>query len=342
VVPPPIGKFYFLDLAPGRSFVEHAVEHGIQTFTLSWRNATREHAEWGIDAYAQRVLDAIDEVREVTGQDEINLIGFCAGGIVATVALNELAARGERKVASASFGVTLLDWGGNNPINVFRSRTVRRLARWSSRRKGVIDARTMGGAFTWMRPDDLIWKYWVNNYLLGQDPPAFDILAWNADGTNLPARLHKEFLDVFGNNPLPNSGSRCYLKAPVALSSIDLPTFVVGAVNDHLTPWRGTYRTTELLGGESTYVLSNAGHIAALVNPPTNRKASYFVGPRSGEVDASAWRAGAVERPGSWWSAWVEWTAERAGQKVDAPHGLGSAGHPVLGAAPGEYVLATG
>ena len=340
VVPPPIGKFYFLDLAPGRSFIEHAVSQGIQTFTLSWRNPSREHATWGVDAYAERVLAAIDEVRAITGQDQINIIGFCAGGIVATVALNELAARGEEKVATASFGVTLLDWGGDNPINVFRSRAVRRLARWSSRRKGVIDARTMGGAFTWMRPDDLIWKYWVNNYLLGEDPPPFDILAWNADGTNLPARLHTEFLDIFGNNPLPTKCARQYLDAPVDLATIKLPTFVVGAVNDHLTPWRGTYRTTELLGGDSTFVLSNAGHIAALVNPPTSRKASYFEGPRAGEVDASTWRAGAVEKRGSWWTAWANWTAARAGDRVAAPSGLGNELHPVMGSAPGEYVLA--
>jgi polyhydroxyalkanoate synthase len=340
VVPPPIGKFYFLDLAPGRSFIEHAVGQGIQTFTLSWRNPTREHAGWGVDAYARRVLAAVDEVRAITGQDQIDVIGFCAGGIVATVALNELAASGKEKVATASYGVTLLDWGGDNPINVFRSRAVRRLGRWSSRRKGVIDARTMGGAFTWMRPDDLIWKYWVNNYLLGQDPPAFDILAWNADGTNLPATLHKEFLDIFGNNPLPTKCSRQYLSAPVDLGNIKLPTFVVGAVNDHLTPWRGTYRTTELLGGESTFVLSNAGHIAALVNPPTSRKASYFVGPKSGEVNASAWRAGAVERQGSWWTEWADWTRARAGELVPAPAELGSEEYPVLGSAPGEYVLA--
>jgi polyhydroxyalkanoate synthase len=338
VIPPPIGRYYFLDLAPGRSFVEHAVNRGIQTFMLSWRNPTRREAAWGIDEYAQRVLDAIDEVREIAGQDEVNLVGFCAGGIISTIALNALAARGEQKVASASYAVTLLDWGGANPVNVFSSRAVRTLARWNSRRKGIIDARTMGGAFTWMRPDDLVWKYWVNNYLLGEDPPPFDILAWNADGTNLPAKLHAELLDIFGNNPLPSAEARTYLDAKIDLSSIMQPNFVIGAVNDHLTPWRGTYRTTELMGGETTYVLSNAGHIAALVNPPSNPKASYFTGVGAGSVDASTWRRSAIEQQGSWWDAWADWTIGHSGAEVAAPTALGSQAHPMLADAPGTFV----
>jgi polyhydroxyalkanoate synthase len=338
VVPPPIGRFYFLDLAPGRSFVEHSVSRGIQTFMLSWRNPTKKQADWGIDEYAERIIAAVDEIREVTGQEDINVIGFCAGGILTSVALNALTARGEKKVHSASYAVTLLDWAGNNPINVLKSQAVLKLAKLSSRRKGVIDARAMGSAFTWMRPDDLVWNYWVNNYLLGQDPPPFDILSWNADGTNLPAKLHTQLLDIFGKNPLTSKGRRTFLGASMDLASIEVPTFVVGAVKDHLTPWRGTYRTTELTGGDTTYVLSNAGHIAALVNPPTNPKASYFTGPDAGAVDAETWRRGAVEQKGSWWDAWADWTIERAGEELAAPESLGDDVHEVLSDAPGLYV----
>lgn len=335
VVPPPIGRFYFLDLAPGRSFVEYSVSTGIQTFMLSWRNPTHEQRDWDVDAYAARVIRAIEEVRAATGQEQVNVIGFCAGGILTTAALNHLTAQGQRPVANFAAAVTLMDFGGNNPINTFGYAPVLSLAAWNSRRKGIIDAKSMGSAFTWMRPNDLVWSYWVNNYLMGQDPPAFDVLSWNADGTALPAALHKQFLDVFRNNPLVEPGARTFLDTPFDLGTIDIPNFVVGAVNDHLTPWRGTYRTTQLLGGDdTTYVLSNAGHIASLVNPPGNPKASYFTGAGTGDVDADTWRANAEQHTGSWWEAWVDWTQGRSGSWVPAPTDLG----PSLADAPGLYV----
>jgi polyhydroxyalkanoate synthase subunit PhaC len=338
VIPPPIGRFYFLDLAPGRSFTEYSVSRGIQTFVLSWRNPTKDQADWSINTYAERILSAIDDVREATGSEDVNIIGFCAGGILQTVVLNHLAARGDRRVHTASYAVTLLDWAGKLPIAAFQTSSVLSFAKWNSRRKGVIDAATMGSAFTWMRPNDLVWNYWVNNYLLGQDPPVFDILSWNADGTNLPAKLHEQFLDIFGENSLVSPGALKYLGTPLDLSNIKVPTFVMGADTDHLTPWRGTYRTTELTTGPSTYVLSNAGHIAALVNPPGNPKASYFVGTRAGTDDADTWREKATQKPGSWWQEWTRWTIQHSGVKVVAPKRLGSKTQPVLAVAPGLYV----
>jgi polyhydroxyalkanoate synthase len=338
IVPPPIGRFYFLDLAPGRSFAEYTVRRGIQTFMLSWRNPTKDQADWSIDTYAQRILSAIDDVREATGSKDVNIMGFCAGGILNTVVLNHLAARGDTRVHAASYAVTLLDWAGQYPIAAFQAAPVISLAKWRSRRSGVIDAATMGSAFTWMRPNDLVWNYWVNNYLLGQDPPVFDILSWNADGTNLPAKLHEQFLDIFAQNSMVDPGSMEYLGTPVDLSTIKVPTFVVGGLSDHLTPWRGTYRTTELTSGRSTFVLSNAGHIAALVNPPGNPKASYFVGARAGTVDADAWREKAKQKTGSWWEAWADWTIRHSRAEVAAPKTLGSKAQPVLDEAPGLYV----
>lgn len=338
IIPPPIGRFYFLDLAPKRSFVEHSVSRGIQTFMLSWRNPTKEQADWSIDTYATRILSAIDDVREVTGAEDINLLGFCAGGILGTVVLNHLAARGDTRVHTASYAVTLLDWEGKYPIGVFKTAPVLSFAKWNSRRKGVIDAATMGSAFTWLRPNDMVWSYWVNNYLLGQDPPTFDILSWNADGTCLPARLHTQFLEIFGDNPLVTPGAADYLDTPMDVSTITIPTFVMGAVNDHLTPWRGTYRTTEMTSGPTTFVLSNAGHIAALVNPPGNPKASYFVGTDAGIVDADTWRENAEQKKGSWWQEWADWTVTYSGAEVAAPKKSGSPAHPALSAAPGLYV----
>jgi len=338
IIPPPIGRFYFLDLGPNRSFVEYSVARGIQTFMLSWRNPTKDQADWSIDTYARRILSAIDDVRETTGCQDVNVIGFCAGGILSTVVLNHLAARGDRRVHAASFAVTLLDWAGKYPIGAFNTSPVLSLAKWNSRRKGVIDAATMGMAFTWMRPNDLVWNYWVNNYLLGEEPPVFDILSWNADGTNLPATLHEQFLDIFAENSMVTPGAAEYLGTPVDVSTIDVPTFVMGGLNDHLTPWRGTYRTTEMTSGPSTYVLSNAGHIAALVNPPGNPKASYFVGQGEGTVDADTWREAAQQKTGSWWEEWASWTIQHSGAEVAAPKVLGSETHPVLTDAPGLYV----
>lgn len=338
VVPPPIGRFYFLDLAPGRSFVEYSVSRGLQTFLISWRNPTKQQSQWDIDTYAQRILAAVDEVRRITGTDDVNVIGFCAGGILTTAVLNYLAAAGDERIHSVAFAVTLLDFGLSAPIGAFSSAKLLSVARGRSRRAGVIDARTMGGVFSWMRPNDLIWNYWVNNYLLGQDPPVFDILSWNADGTNLPARLHEQFLDIFANNPLVERGSRTFLNTPMDVSTIGVPNFVAGAVNDHLTPWRGTYRTTQVISGPSTFVLSNAGHIASLVNPPGNPKATYFTGGDDPAADADAWLATAEKQRGSWWEAWANWTTDHSGNQRPAPEELGSPAQPPLTAAPGLYV----
>jgi len=337
IVPPPIGRYYFLDLRPGRSMVEYAVSRGLQTFMLSWRNPTREQADWTLDTYAGRVLTAIDAVREVTGAPDIDVIGFCAGGILLTLALNHLAAVGQAPVHSASYAVTLLDWGQEVPIKAFSASRLLALARWNSARAGVITARDMGSAFTWMRPDDLVWKSWVNNYLMGDKPPAFDILAWNADGTNLPAALHAQFLDIFEHNPLAVPGRLTCLGTPVDLGTITLPTYVTGGVTDHLTPWTSCYRTTQLLSGPSTFVLSNAGHIQSLVNPPGNPKAVFYTGAEPGP-DPQAWLAGAQQHTGTWWTHWADWIlAQSAGTKA-APPQLGSAAHPALDDAPGCYV----
>jgi polyhydroxyalkanoate synthase len=338
VVPPPIGRYYFLDLAPGRSFVEYAAGRGLQTFMLSWRNPSPGESGWDLDTYAARIDAAIREVRDLTGADDVNVVSFCAGGIMTAGVLSHLAATGESAVHSVAFAVTLLDFGTTAPIGAFSSARMLALARWNSRRAGLITARNMGSVFSWMRPDDLVWNYWVNNYLMGLDPPEFDILSWNADGTNVPAALHGQFLDIFEHNPLVTPGGMTCLGSPIDLASITVPAFVAGAVNDHLTPWRGTYRTVQLLGGETTFVLSNAGHIASLVNPPGNPRATYFAGATDGAQTPDAWLAGAEQRSGSWWEAWADWNIARSGRLVAAPQTLGDSSHPVLVPAPGCYV----
>ena len=337
IVPPPIGRFYFLDLRPGRSFVEYAAGRGLQTFLLSWRNPTAGQGDWDLDTYAQSVSDAIDTCREITGSPDVNVIGFCAGGIITTALLNHMAAAHDDRVYSMSYAVTLLDFGLPAPITAFSGQRLLAFAGRRSRRKGIITSREMGSAFTWMRPDDLVFNYWVNDYLMGEKPPAFDILTWNADGTNLPGALHGQFLEIFRDNLLTRPGGLTVLGTPLHLERISVPAFVTGAVTDHLTPWKGCYQTTQLLGGPSTFVLSYSGHITSLVNPPGNPKAHCWTGAAPG-ADPETWLATAEKQQGSWWEAWASWVIPRAGRQWPAPEELGSKQHPVLGPAPGLYV----
>jgi poly[(R)-3-hydroxyalkanoate] polymerase subunit PhaC len=338
MVAPQINKYYFMDLAPGRSFVEHAVAQGLSFFAISWRNPGGDRRDWSLDDYAAATLRAIDVVRDVTRSDDVNLLSLCAGGILTTTVLNHLAATDESdRVRSASFGVTLLDFDEPAPIGMFSMAPLVAIARLRSGRAGVLDGRALSAVFSWLRPHDLVWNYWVNDYLLGKDPPAFDILAWNADSTNLPAALHHQFLDIFTKNSLARPGEMEVLGTPVDLSRIEVETYVTGATTDHLTPWRGCYRTTQLLGGDSTFVLSNAGHIASLINPPGNPKAHYFTGPTPGP-DADAWLEAAEQRQGTWWEHWTAWALERSGDERRAPRRLGNRRHPVIEPAPGAYV----
>ena len=338
IIPPQINKFYFLDMSPGRSFVEFATGRGVPIFMVSWRNPTAAQADWNLDTYLSALLEAVDAVREITHSDTLNMFGFCAGGITMSALLGYFAAQGNSPVHSVGYAVTLLDWNVPAMIGMLQSDSVVNLAKANSKRKGVITGKELGRLFSWFRPNDLVWNYWVNNYLMGKPPPSFDILAWNDDSTNLPGGLHGEFLDIFARNSFTKPGLVKALGHPVDLGQIKCDAFVTGAVNDHLTPWRGCYRTTQLLGGKSTFVLSNAGHIASLVNPPGNPKASYFTGPQPGP-DWDEWRNAASKQQGSWWEAWAGWIGERSGDKRSAPSQLGSAHNPATDNAPGTYVM---
>jgi polyhydroxyalkanoate synthase len=338
VVPPQINKYYFMDLAPGRSLIEFAVGQGLQVFAISWRNPTRGQREWDLDVYAGAILGALDAVAAITRSKQVNLFGLCAGGITTSTVLNHLADIGDDRVRSASFGVTLLDWSAPAPVGMLSAPALLKFARWRSRRAGVLDSRTLGSVFTWMRPNDLVWNYVVSSYLLGDDPPTFDILAWNADGTNLPAGLHRQFLDVFEGNSLAEPGGMTVLGSPVDLSRVKIDTYVTGGTTDHLTPWNGCFASARLLGGNSTFVLANTGHIQTLVCPPGNPKSRYWTGPEPAG-DPQAWRAAATEHTGSWWEHWAGWIDTRSGARKRAPAQLGNGVHPPLAGAPGMYVF---
>ncbi|HET7015205.1 MAG TPA: alpha/beta fold hydrolase [Streptosporangiaceae bacterium] len=335
-----INRFYILDLAPGRSFIEYAVSQGFTVFVTSWRNPAREHAGWNLDTYASALLEAMDAVRQITGSAQVGTMGLCAGGQLLAALIAVLAERGDDRIAYACFGVSQLDLSVPSPAGLALTRppwlpTPASLARLAT--PSLVDGRDLAAMFSWLRPDELIWSYWVNNYLMGQDPPAFDILAWNADTTRLPGELQKQLLSLAENNALAYSGALSLLGSGVDLTQVAVDSYVIGAQTDHLVPWKGAYRTTQLLGGESTFVLSGGGHIQHLVNPPGNPKARYSTGPVTGP-DPDAWLAVATTQQGTWWGHWADWVHARSGPRRKARSTVGSRQHPPIEAAPGSYV----
>jgi polyhydroxyalkanoate synthase len=338
LTPPMINKYYVADLAPDRSMLEYAVANEQQAFAMSWRNPDERHADWNLDTYAQAVLDALDAVEAITGSPRTHLLGLCAGGIVLSTVVAHLAAIGKQdRIAGLSLGVCVLDNHHSGTTSAFTDPATAALAVADSARRGYLDGRALAGVFAWLRPNDLVWNYWVSNYLLGKDPPAFDILYWNADTTNMPAGLHRDFMRIALDNSLIYAGETTVLGTPVDLSKITVDSYLVAGIADHITPWANAYRTVHLLGSDPRFVLSNSGHIAAMVNPPGNPKASYRV---NSEVpdDAEAWLATATQTPGSWWEDWTAWLAERSGSERRAPKRLGGKGHRPLERAPGTYV----
>jgi len=340
LVPPMINKFYIMDLAPGRSHIEHLVQSGQEVFTISWRNQRAEHRDWGLDAYAAAVLEAFEAVLDISGSARAHILGYCAGGLVAAATISHLAAAGRlEQVASVTLGVCVIDNEHSNVLGAFTTEQVKNVALAASARKGYLDGRDLASVFLWLRPNDLIWPYVVSNWLLGKEPPAFDILYWNADTTRMPAGLHRDFLGIASENSMCRPGGVTVLGSPVDLGAITVDTYVVAGAADHISPWQNCYRTTQLLGGRTRFVLSTSGHIAAIVNPPGNKRATYRAAGEQTPPDSARWEELATTNQGTWWTDWDEWLAERSGGTRPAPTRLGNRRHTLVGAAPGEYVL---
>jgi polyhydroxyalkanoate synthase len=276
-------------------------------------------------------------VSAITGTPRINLIAFCAGGILSSIVAAYLADKGKDTINTLALCVTMLNWKVDAKIGAFRLPAMLSVAKAQSELKGVLPGDDLGRVFTWLRPNDLVWNYWVNNYLMGDSPSAFDILAWNKDNTNLPAKLHSDFLKIFKENNLIEAGRFEAMDTPIDLGKITCDSFIVGAVTDHLTPWKACYQSCDFLGGDSTFVLSNGGHVAALVNPPGSPKAHHFIAPGTA-TDGDTWMETATKEKGSWWEGWAKWVAERSGERVPASKTLGSKMFPAQRDAPGEYV----
>ena len=307
VVPPTINKFYALDLAPERSLVEFAVRQGRQMFVISWRNPDARHASWNFDTYVRAVLDALDAVEEITGSQQTVLGGVCSGGILASLAAAYLAGIGRQdRIAALCLAVTVIDYHDAGTASALVDERLANLAKARSARKGYLDGRALAEVFAWLRPGDLVWNYWVNNYLLGKRPPAFDILFWNADTTRMTAALHADFVDIAMQNTLTRPDTVSVLGVPIDLGKVTVDTYVVAGIADHLTPWENCYRTAKLFGGTTRFVLSTSGHIAALVNPPGNPKASIHTNDDLSS-DAKGWLKGSDAQPGTWWTDLDEW-----------------------------------
>ena len=338
IVPPVINKYYVLDLAPGRSMVEYLVSTGLQVFMISWRNPDARHAKWDLDTYGQAILDAMDATSRITGSEQTALAATCSGGIIAAMVAAHLAHIGQQdRIAALTLMVTVLDQAHAGLASaVVDERTVR-LAAAASRARGYLDGRSLAEVFAWLRPNDLIWNYWVNNYLLGKKPPAFDILFWNADTTRMTAGLHRDFLELGAGNTLVQPGAATMLGSPVDLAAVNRDSYIVAGITDHICPWQSCYRSTQLLGGKTRFLLSTSGHIAAMVNPPGNAKAKYQLAQECPD-DPKEFLRQAESRQGSWWSDYAGWLAERCGEENAAPTELGGSGLLPIGEAPGTYV----
>ncbi|GFM86578.1 class II poly(R)-hydroxyalkanoic acid synthase [Pseudomonas cichorii] len=338
IVPPQINKFYIFDLSPNNSFVQYALKNGLQTFAISWRNPDVRHREWGLSSYVEATEEAMNVCRAITGAREVNLLGACAGGLTIAALQGHLQAKRQiRRVASATYMVSLLDSQIESPATLFIDEESLEAAKRRSYQRGVLEGSDMSRIFAWMRPNDLIWSYWINNYLLGKAPPPFDILYWNNDTTRLTAALHGDLLDFFKHNPLSHPGGLEVCGTPIDLQKVTVDSFSIAGINDHITPWDSVYRSTLLLGGERRFLLSNSGHVQSILNPPGNPKANFVENDKLSS-DPRAWYYDAKHNDGSWWPTWLKWIHERSGTQHETRIELGNANYPSMEAAPGTYV----
>ena len=338
IVPPMINKYYITDLAHGRSMSEFLVSEGHQVFAISWRNPDYRHRDWDLNSYGAAIVDALATARAITGAAKASICALCSGGIVSSMVTAHLNQLGQLDtVASLCLGVTVLDQARAGTAGAMIDEATAAAAMAASKARGYLDGRTLAEVFAWLRPDDLIWNYWVNNYLQGRPPPAFDILYWNADTTRLPAALHHDFIRLGLDNSLVKPDAATMLGSPVDLSKVDSDAYVVAGVADHLCPWQSCYRTTQLLGGPVTFVLSTSGHIASMVNPPDNPKATFQLADEN-PADPAAWLGTATTMSGSWWPHYSAWLTARSGGTKKRRARAGSKEFAVLCPAPGTYV----
>jgi polyhydroxyalkanoate synthase len=337
IVPPPINKYYILDLRPANSMVRWLVENGHTVFVVSWVNPDRRLAAKRFEDYVlDGVIAATDAARRATGERTLNAVGYCLGGTLLACALAYLGAKGDRRIASATFFAAQVDFANPGELALFIDEAQLAALEASMAEKGFLEGRYMSEVFNLLRANDLIWAFVVNNYMLGKAPEPFDFLYWNGDATRLPAEMHRFYLrTMYQQNLLVRPGAVTVGGVPLDLGRVEVPSYIFAAREDHIAPWRSTYEMTKRFRGAKRFVLGGSGHVAGIVNPPANGRYGYWINPAL-PAEADAWLAGAAEQPGSWWSDWSEWLAGHGGAKV-AARVPGAGGLKALGDAPGTY-----
>ena len=343
-VPPCINKFYILDLQPENSLIRYTVEQGHRVFVVSWRNPdeTLAHKNWS-DYIEQGPIQAIEVVQQISGSKTINMKGFCVGGTLLMSALAVLAARGQHPASSVTLLTTLLDFTDTGILDIFIDEAAVQLREMTIGDQApagpqLLKGQELANTFNFLRPNDLVWNYVVGNYLKGEKPPAFDLLYWNSDSTNLPGPMYAWYLrHLYLQNELRIPGQLTVCGEKIDLSLIKAPVYLYGSREDHIVPWESAYRSVALLKGEKRFVLGASGHIAGVINPPAKGKRCYWTNNTLADT-AHDWQARAQEHPGSWWTDWSQWLKSHAGAMVTAPKTMGSRTHKPIEPAPGRYV----
>ena len=337
LVPAQINKYYVFDLRPRNSLLASLVGSGQQPFAVSWRSPSPDHADWGLDTYVKATLEAVDAVCDITGQDSVGVISACAGGLTAMAMMGYLAARADGRVAHHTLLATCLFTGHQSDLELFATpQTVERVRRYSAA-TGLMYGDELSKSFFWLRPNDLVWRYWINNCLMGKEPPSLDVLFWDNDSTELPARLHSDFIDMYLRDVFRTPGALTVLGQVLDFDAFHLDGYFVGGEEDNLMPWRGCFEAYRRFRGRNRFILSPSGHVQSLLRPPHIANISYYVN-EADVADAERWRAGATRRDGTWWIDWQAWLGARSGSKRPAPRDLGSQRYPALEPAPGRYV----
>ncbi len=341
IVPPCINKFYILDLQEHNSFVRYCVEQGQTVFLVSWLNPSIEQGDISWDDYVgEGVIKAIDVAHDIGGADKVNALAWCVGGTLLATALAVMAARKDNRVASATFLTTLTDFSDPGDLCVFiDEQQVKRLED-KVNNAGVLNGRELAASFNMLRSNDLIWSYVVNNYLKGQTPPPFDILYWNSDSTNLPANMYTFYINkMYLENKLVEPNALTICGEPVDLRKIKIPCYFLSTIEDHIAPWKGTFKGAENFKGNVEFVLGASGHVAGVINPASKNRRHYWTGGEQGK-SADHWFDTSTQQEGSWWTHWGDWLKRRAGKKQDAPADFGNATFKAIEPAPGRYVSA--
>ena len=343
LIPPCINKFYILDLQPENSVIRYAVSQGQRTFVISWRNPDASLANKTWDNYVEdAVIKAIAVTQEITGAKSINTLGFCVGGTMMGCALAVLAARGQKPVASATFLTSFVDFSDTGVLDVFIDEAFVNYREQEMGKGGLMKGNDLASTFSFLRPNDLVWNYVVGNYLKGETPPAFDLLYWNSDSTNLPGPFYAWYLrNTYLENNLVKPGVATVCGQKIDLRTLDMPVYVYGSREDHIVPIGGAYATTQAVTGKRRFVMGASGHIAGVINPPAAKKRSHWTRDDGKFPKTHAeWLAGATEHPGSWWSDWSSWLKSHAGKQIAAPKAYGKGKYKAIEAAPGRYVKA--